>query len=266
MITTLIEPLRNKNTNGMLYTRPAEVESKLLEIKLLPRDEIAARCSIRDPKNPNYLPSECLVYLVRENRTESMDDCAELLFKTLLQRVLSGLLSGESKDGNYVRAKHANIRDELRFRFLELLMRDRSEYETRLDIYEIRFAKALCALRVNVQRKLIQQEEPLESIEIDGETGEIAEQVERAAGSFNPFEDNQIDNVSHRIQLDEAIDSLPSLQKAIIEMDRKKIPIESKEPDAVTISSALRKTPKTIRKHRDLAYATLRKLLMKGEN
>lgn len=75
-----------------------------------------------------------------------MDDCAEVLFKTLFERVLSGLLSGESRNGNYVQAKPANIRDELRFRFLEMLMRDRSEYETRLDIYEIKFWKALRTL------------------------------------------------------------------------------------------------------------------------
>lgn len=50
----------------------------------------------------------------------------------------------------------------------------------------------------------------------------------------------------------------------IIEMLRKGVPIDSKEADAVTIAKALGKSEKTIRTHRDKAFAAIR-AAMSGE-
>jgi DNA-binding CsgD family transcriptional regulator len=194
-----------------------------------------------------------------------MDACSEVLYKTLLERVLIGLPSGESADGERVRATSINAREELRYRFLEMLMRDRLEYVESLDFSEIRFAMALATLRAVAQRKVYRKDNPLDPIEIDQETGEIAEKVERAAGSFDPFENENIDDYFYRLRLDKAIDALPPMQKAIVEMIRKGIPIESKQPGKVDIAKTLGKTEKTVRTHRDQAYATLRRALTKGE-
>jgi hypothetical protein len=124
---------------------------------------------------------------------------------------------------------------------------------------------ALATLRVDAQRKVYSEDDPLVSIETDFETGEITEEVERAAGMFDPLDRHPLDDLDYRRRLDKAINALPKLQKAIIEMLRKGIPIESKEPGVVNISNSLGKTPKTIRTHRDMAYATLRRALTRGE-
>jgi DNA-directed RNA polymerase specialized sigma24 family protein len=143
-------------------------------------------------------------------------------------------------------------------------MKDRQEYVENLDFFEIRFAGALKNLRLDARKKVYGKEKRLESIEVS-ETGEIDPKVERAAGSFDPFDSPAVDNLEYLLRLDEAIDALPALEKAIVVMIRKGIPIESKEPGVTNISNTLGKTPKTIRTHRDRAYATLRKALTKGE-
>jgi hypothetical protein len=266
MTATSIAPLKKKKSNGELYTRLPEIEAKLVALRTLTRDEIAARCAVQNREPDNYLPSECLVHLVREHRTRPFDACSEVLFGTLMERVLHGLPKSESCDGESERLTDGNVRDEGKYRFLEMLGRDRlQEYVEALDFFEIRFAKALSKLRVDAQRKVYRREDPLENIEFDCETGEVAEKVERAAGSFDPFESEKICNFDYLLHLDKAIDALPDLKKAIVEMIRKGIPIESKEPSIVNISNILGKTPKTIRTHRDKAYASLRVKLTKGE-
>lgn len=95
-------------------------------------------------------------------------------------------------------------------------------------------------------------------------TGEPSEEVERAAGSFDWSSDLEIDGADYRFRLDAAIDALPPEQMRIIEMLRKGVPIDSKEADAVTIAKALGKSEKTIRTHRDKAFAAIR-AAMSGE-
>jgi hypothetical protein len=195
-----------------------------------------------------------------------LDNCSEQLFKTLMGRILRGLPHAESLDGAKERLTDGNVRDEARYRFLEMLAKDRQEYLEALDIFEVRFQMALKALRVSAQRKVYAKENPLDPIESDPETGEIDEKVERAAGIFDPLDTHPLDDLNFRLRLEKAIDALSPLQKAIVEMWRKGIPVESIEPGVVTISSSLGKTPKTIRKHKDLACATLREALTKGES
>src|SRR5947207_32807 len=187
MAATSIAPLRKKDKNGKPYTRLPDIEAKLAEISALTRDEIAARCEIQDAQCGEYLPSECLVHLMRGHRSEPVDERSEKVFKALLRRVLDGLPQAESGDGESERMTAGNVRDEGRYRFLELLAKDRLEYVEGLDIYEVRFQKALATLRADAQRKVYPKDNPLESIETDPDTGEIAEKVERAAGTFDPL-------------------------------------------------------------------------------
>lgn len=265
MTAPLIAPLRKKGLDKKPYTRPKNIEAKLVELSTLPRDKIAALSAVHEKESPEYLPSECLVHLVRKHRSEPFDDFSETIFKSLMKRVLRGLPKAESLFGDEECVRKSNVRDEGRSRFLEMLMKDRQEYFEGLDIYEVRFEMALKALRVDVKRKIGGKENLLETIEADPQTQEIAEKVERAAGMFDPLDGNPLDDPNYLFRLNNAIDGLPDLQKAIVEMIRKGIPIESKEAEVVNISDRLGRTPKTIRTHRDAAYATLRSALTNGE-
>jgi DNA-directed RNA polymerase specialized sigma24 family protein len=119
-------------------------------------------------------------------------------------------------------------------------------------------------LRRDAQEQAWRDENRSTSLEFDEETGEPSEEVERAAGSFDWSSDSEIDGADYRFRLDAAIDALPPEQMRIIEMLRKGVPIDSKEADAVTIAKALGKSEKTIRTHRDKAFAAIR-AAMSGE-
>lgn len=260
MTARSITSLRKKNAKGELYTRPTNIEGKLAEIVALSHDEISARCSVADGEDPTFLPSECLVYLVRANRDSPPGVYFETLYKTLLARVLRRLPSEEITD-----LTEGNIRSETVGNFVELLAADRANYDEALDYFEIRFESALVSLRANVERKSYREKKRSAALEIDDKPGEIAEHVERAAGSFDPFDFEEIDHADYRLRLDKAISTLPKMQIAIVEMIQKGIPIDSKEPGTVTIARTLGKAEKTIRLQRDKAYRTLCEALKKGE-
>jgi len=265
MTAKSITPLGKLKPDGSAYVRLPQVNAKLLEINTLTRDALAERCKIRDDKDPGFIPSECLVYLVREHRTSPTDVCSEVLYETLLRRVSNSLPSGESLDGEKEKVFESDVRDRGRYRFTEMLMRDRANYEENLDVYEVRFAMAMATLRLDARRWAKKRFRGRESIEIDPETGELSPEAEEAAGGFEPCNIDEMDVKIYRPRLNAAIDNLPDLQKAIIEMDQKGIPTESIELGVVTISATLEKTPKTIRAHRAMAIVTLRAALMKGE-
>ncbi len=254
----MVTPLRKKNLGGTLYTRDPKVEAKLAELGGLTRDELVARCSIRRRGDPDYVPSECLVYFVRASRSDHTVAGFERLYKILVKRVLRVLPREESADGKTVSLTKAVIRDKVFGQFVELLSRDRAEYSEKLDYFEIRFDGALANLRRDAQKQAWRDENRSVSLEYDGETGELAEEVERAAGSFDLFSQSEIDSPDYRSRLDTAIDTLLPEQMRIIEMLRKGIPIDSKDADTVTIAKALGKSEKTIRTHRDKAFAALR--------
>ena len=219
MIPPLIAPLRKRNKkNGELYTRLDEITAKLVEINELTPDELSTRCVVDDSKSVDYLPSECLLYLVRQRRSGPFDEHFQTLFNALAGRVLRGLPKVESWDGASENMTDCNVSEEGWHRFLKMLVKDQQEYCEGLDIYEVRFAMALKKLRLDSQRKVYSKDNPLESIEINDETGEIAPEVENAAGNFDPFDSDAITNYDYLLRLDKAIDGLPELQKTIVVM------------------------------------------------
>ena len=254
----LVTPLRKMNPAGTLYTRDAKVEARLTELGGLTEDELVARCSIQKRDDPDYVPSECLIYFVRTSRSDLSTADFERLYKILAERVLRALPREENADGKTVSLTKAVIRDKVFGQFVELLSRDRAEYSEKLDYFEVRFDGALASLRRDAQKQAWRDENRSAPLKYDDETGELAEEVERAAGSFDPFNQPEFDGSDYRSRLDAAIDILPPEQMRIIEMLRKGIPIDSKDVEAVTIAKALGKSEKTIRTYRDKAFAALR--------
>lgn len=262
----LIKPLRKRTLEGKLYQRDPKIEAKLIELAALPRQELAERCGIGRRDNPNYVPSECLLYFVRESRADNSDAHFEQLYKLLASRVRSCLPKAESADGRTESLTRGAIRDKVFGRFVELLSRDRREYFEKLDFFEIRFDAALKRLRLDAQEQAWRDENRSVALEFDEDTGEPSPEVERAAGSFDPFAEAEMDGSDYRSRLDAAIDTLPREQIRIIEMLRQGIPIDSQDAEAVTIAKALGKSEKTIRTHRDKAYAAIRAVLKRGED
>jgi hypothetical protein len=225
---------------------------------------MADRCAITDRSDPAYVPSECIMHFVRAGRNDNSQAGFERIYPALMARVIRALPRSESADGQLVSAKQSEINDKVFHRLQALLSADRNEYSDKLDYFEIRFDGGLASLRRDAQETVWQEENrktPLES----RETGELSAEVEKAVGSYNPFENSEIDENDYRSRLDKAIEKLPREQIRIIEMLRLEIPIDSKDQTVHTIAKALGRSEKTIRTHRDKALATLKALLL-GED
>jgi hypothetical protein len=260
----LITPLRKHTRDGKLYTRRPIIESKIIELASLSRDDLVIRCAIRQRDDPAYVPSECLLFFIRERRANRPDTYFEKLYKLLSERVLSCLPDGSMLNGETTSLTKSAIREKVFGYFGELLASDRNDYSDKLDYYEINFADALKKLRLDAQEQAWQDENRSTTLH-DEETSEPTAEVERAARSFDPFNTSEFSSDVYRFDLDKAIDTLPPLQKRIIVMLQRDFPIDSKDPNVITIAKTLGKSEKTIRTHRDKAYATLRAALS-GEN
>jgi hypothetical protein len=255
----LIAPLRKRTLDGKkLYTRDPRVASTLGELVRLTREEVLQRCMIRQRSNPDYVPSECLLHLVRARRLDNNDRYFERLYRILMERVVRALPPIISRDGRSASLTAEKIRDKVFGRFAELVAADRGTYSESLDYFEVRFDGGLASLRKDAQEKAWREENRTKSLEFDAETGELSAEIEKAAGSYDPFNSPEISQADYRSRLDAAIGVLPREQIRIVEMLRLGIPIDSHDEGAVTIAKTLGRSEKTIRTHRDKALTALR--------
>jgi DNA-directed RNA polymerase specialized sigma24 family protein len=261
----LITPLRKRTLEGTLYKRDAKVDALLAKLELLPRAELLAQCQITARNDPGYVPSECIMYFVRATRVDNSDEHFEWLYKILLSRLIRALPNPETNDGEVIRISQtkSRIRDVAFDRFTEALASDREAYSEKLDYFEVRFDGAVANLRRDAQDTAWREENRTTTIEYDPETNDPSPEVEEAAGSFDPFEN--LEENDYRSRLDAAIDTLPPEQIRIIQMLRQGFPVDSKDPDVVTIAKTLKKSEKTIRLQRDRALNALRAALL-GES
>lgn len=260
MVTSL-----RKTSAGGVYSRTPKIQAKLVELEALSRDELVARARISRREDPGYVPTECLLYFVRAGRTREPDAASEQFYRILLARVLRCLPKAENTDGSGVSLTRSNIREKVLFQFVELLAADRQSYSERLDFFEVRFDGALASLKLDAKRPAWRDEKRSVALELDEETGEPSIEIERAAGSFDPFGAMENASAAYQSRLDAAIEALPTEHKRVIAMLRQGFPIDSKEPGAITISGTLKRSEKTIRTYRDKAFASLRAILSEGD-
>jgi hypothetical protein len=258
-------PLRKRRLSGELYERDPKVEALIAELAVLPRDGLIAQATITNRSNPRYIPSECLVHFIRASRSDNNEAWFERLYRILMERVLRSLPRAESFDGKTESLTRGTVRDKVYSGFVELLSTDRAAYVDKLDYFEVRFDGAVASLRRDAQEQAWREENRSRPLEYDEESAELSPVVESAAGTYDPFASSDFDDLAYRLRLDAAIDALPPEQRRIIHMLRQGFPIDSKEPDVMTIAKALNRSEKTIRTYRDKAFAALRATMAKGD-
>lgn len=261
----MVPSLRKQELDGGVYRRDEKVEARLVELFGLPPDRVVDLCSITRRDHPEYVPSECVLSLVRACRSEPQQALFDRLYPILAARVLRVLPGGASAAAGTLSLSDSRVREGAFDRFNELLAEDRAGYSERLDYFEVRFDGAIANLRRDARRKAVREEGRVTLLALEADDGAPAE-AGQAIQSADLFQVNGIDGSLYRPRLAAAIDALPPLQKSIVEMLRQEIPIDSKEPGAVTIASVLDKSEKTIRTHRDLAWAALRTALTQGDD
>ena len=260
----MIAQLTKKTGNGDLYFRPSKIEEKLNTLAALPREELLTRVKIRDRQNPDHIPSECLLYFVRASRRDNDDTWFEQLYKVLTERVYRALPSVAHSLDHKTSLTQEAIRNGAFDRFVEMLAEDRQKPDIRLDFFEVRFNLAIKRLRLDAQEKAWRESD--RSADLDDEnTGEVSAKVEEAAGTIDPRDFDTIDDPLFRERLEAAIDSLPKEQSRTIHMIRQDIPMESDDPDVMTIAKALGTSGRSIRNYKMRALKSLQILFSDGE-
>lgn len=257
----MVRPLRKKTGEGNLYTRRPAVEAEIAELERLDSGELVARCQ-RWPKSViGFVSTEALLYFVRTTGTASQHH--EALLTALIRRALHLLPRPDSADGLTTDFSLLAIRDRVIDAFVDRILTDQSQYDDRLDYFEINFNGALAKDRLDASSQVWAEQN--RSAQLESEDDEISAEVEQAIDHYDPFDPDEIDKKDYRRLLDGAIDTLPPLQKRIVEMWRQDIPIVSSDPSILTISKVLGKAEKTIRNQRDRAFETLRRRLERKE-
>jgi hypothetical protein len=241
----VVRPLRKTKLDSTPYYRREVVEAEIRESATLSVIELERRSRFVSP--------EALVYFVRNLPDSAYRDA---LTAQLLDRVVRRIPRATDASGHTESLTRMNIREDVVDRFVDLLLSDRDEYDDRLDYYEVNFNSAIAKARLDASNRHWKHENRSDELGSD-EVG-VSERVEAAVGDYDPFDADELDKKDYRLLLDDAIDSLPEFQRRIVEMWRQEIPIESKGPAVVTISKVLDKSEKTIRTHRDKAFASLR--------
>ncbi len=254
-------PLRKVKLDGAPYFRRDKVEAEIQALAGISAAELERRAGLWQVNDPGYVSSEALLYFVRNAAAGAH---REKLTEKLLVRVARRVPSVADTGGDTVSLTRMNIREDVCDHFVDLLLSDRKQYDDRLDYYEVNFNGAVAADRRDANDRHWKHEN--RTAELETEDGEISAQVESAVGDYDPFDADELDKKDYRLLLDEAIDNLPEFQRRIVVMWRQDIPIESSDPSVESISKVLGRSEKTIRTHRDKAFASLKlRLERKGK-
>jgi hypothetical protein len=254
-------PLRKHKLDGTPYFRRDKVEAEIQALAGISGAELERRAGPWQASDPGFVSPEALLYFVR-NAAAGAD--REKLTEKLLVRVARRVPSVAGSGGDTVSLIRMNIREDVRDHFVDLLLSDRKQYDDRLDYYEVNFNGAVAADRRDANERHWKHEN--RTAELETEDGEVSAQVESAAGDYDPFDADELDKKDYRLLLDDAIGSLPEFHRRIVVMLRQEVPIESKDLSIESISKVLGKSEKTIRTHRDKAFASLKlRLERKGK-
>jgi DNA-directed RNA polymerase specialized sigma24 family protein len=254
----VIEPLK-KLKDGEPCKRPPKIESKLLELDGLSNAELIRRSEIVSPTDPGFIPAECLVYLVRSRRgCDPSDSTFEQLYTALFKRVLAQLPREPVQDGRGEAGLESEVRSIVTNAFAMLMVNDRQAgYDDRLDVYEYRFAMAVANLRKSAYRQVCSQKNRATQIasfeeDLDLSDRELEQLTYGDLAEFERFGDKD-----YRMELNAAINRLPDIYRTALELYRREIPVETTNENAISISKAIGRTPKTTREYLKKAIATV---------
>jgi hypothetical protein len=182
----MARPLIKKNAKGEPYTRPPGVEAKI--DRALGQDiaTLIRWARMADSGSPDFLPSECLVHLIREAVRRGDGRMANALMAPLLKRceanVLKMVPDSAMRNAEGVRQ---DILSSFAIKFAEDGM---DGYEGELDYFECRFNRAFRTLRIDHVRAEISRRRDVtdlpEPARKDGEFSpdeEVLSRMSRAA-------------------------------------------------------------------------------------
>lgn len=257
-----IEQLRKRKTSGELYTRRSPIIDLIATSLAWSFDDLLDRAAIRDRRNDKYVPSEVLIYHLRQTKSDNSDGRFVALYNILRDRIEAACPrpNRQVADKIYEDARTAEIRDATVDHVTELMFTDRQGYDEQLDIYEVVFDKAVRSAHITKLRKVNRRENATEEVE-DTVTGEVRAVVEAALDRYKKAGLTAEEDFDYRIHLRRAIDALPKDEQEVIDLMLADIPIETSKDGEPSIAELLGCVEKTVRNRRDRAFAKIRRAL-----
>jgi hypothetical protein len=244
----MARPLTKYTGNGDRYTRPPNIEAVIDAALALDWPALQKRTLISDRRSTEYLPSECLVHLIRKAHRDHHETSRDQLLAILLGRC-EATLAATLPDGRAPNA--AYLRDEALGRLGELFAEDGTgDNPDELDYFEVRFNAAFAALRTDLVReevRALRRSSPLPDDEA------IARRPDAVLHSPATQENGLFLN-----QLFQAIHCLPPEERAaVILCDILGYAEEADDPAKRTAATICGVTGRTIRNRRTRAAAKL---------
>ncbi|UGY07454.1 hypothetical protein [Bradyrhizobium quebecense] len=253
----MAQPLsKTKEDDGTPYTRPTAIEAAIDVALGQDLETLCRRAAIRNSKLPDYLPSECLVHLVRHALRTSDEKAFNALFTALLERCAANV--NKKVDPSIPNA--ARVRRDIRREFAALFAIDGTpDDKHQLDFFEVRFNLGFMRLRqTHVTRALAELEQ---SVAIPDEAGESIERECDDEVLARIADLNRGTDLEHRVfrqQVFRAITALPEHErKAIILVHYYGFQIASDNPAKVTAATLCNVTGRTIQNWLTSGLATL---------
>lgn len=251
-----------KTTNGKLYTRPPEIEAATNAALAQDLDTQLRRALIRDKHDTDYLPSECLLHLIREVRRRQDDAARDALLPLLLARVEANL--NAKVDGQIPGA--VELREDILGDFAELFAIDGSpDDHHELDFFEVRFNMAFFTFRATrVRSELVrlssQTPLPEPSDEIELIERELDDEVLARLADLQGVGGNPEDRL-FRKQVFDAIKALPvDMRKALVLVHLLGFQQGSEDSNETTAATLCGVDVRTIQNRLKRAFAKLSKL------
>lgn len=244
--------LKKRKQDGTRYERPPDIEAKT-DLALGQDVETLRQRAVLDRTSPGYLPSECLVHLIREGCRKDDQPMMNALLPALLKRCEANLLA-KVPDTDFRNA--ARIREEVMERFVDLFFD--AEDGDELDFYECRFNAAFRALRID----LIRRER--------SRVKQVSEPATETRGEESQPEDVKLVRISKELsvpstqestvslgELSEAVNALPEEERKAVVLRHMGYEVESEDPNKETIATLCGVTGRTIRNRLNRAAAEL---------
>jgi hypothetical protein len=224
------------------------IEAKIDAALAQDRSALRQRSTVIDRSSPDYLPSECLIHLIREGMRSGDNGMANALVPVLLARCEANL-KAKIPDGHLANA--AIIRDEALGQFGELLASDGfGKNPDELDYFECRFNRAFRSFRIDIVRVAIAQSTGLVSLsEIPDDEQDVADDIKAWTQIREAL--RTPGNQEHTVQLNELLEALRKLpedeRKAVFLCRVLGFDEESEDPTKITAATLCNTTGRTIR-------------------
>jgi hypothetical protein len=261
----------DKIVEGVRLTRDAAIEAAIDVALGQTPVTWRARAAITDRKAPDYLPSECLVHLIRNamrqsNAEATHNSVANALLPFLLKRCEANL---KAKVSSQI-ATAEDLRADILAAFAVLFAEDLApDADRKLDFYEVKFNRAFRFFRIDAVRAELRRINRIDGgptgSSDDGSPDAEADVALGSAANIAAPDTDPLEGIFRqqmRPKLLAAIKALPDDErKAFILRYHYELKIESQDPNETTVATLCKVSGRTISDRLKRAKAKLAEIL-----